>query len=422
MLLVGLTGGIASGKSTVAGWLRDQGAVVIDADVLAREALARGSAGLDAVVQRFGAHLLTSEGALDRSALAAVIFDDDDARADLEAIVHPAVERGFAARLAQAPSDAIVIYDVPLLVENALADRYHLVLVTQAPRELRIERAMTRGMTRTQVEARIETQATDEDRRAAADIVISTAREEADVRADVARLWSERLIPYQANLAAGRRAERSKADLSSDDPANPWADQARRLLDRLVRAGGSLIHDAAHIGSTAIPGLVAKDVLDLQVGVRTLADADALAPLLAAAGFPRVQDRAQDTPKAGTPDPELWTKTFHANADPGRAVNLHVRVAGSPGWEWALAFRDWLCSDAAARAGYAALKQGVLADVAEELSATSPTFAYAEAKEPWFSAVADPQIAAWKARTLWSATDSERHRPEEILRPELPQG
>lgn len=411
MLLVGLTGGIASGKSSVAGWLRECGAVVIDADVLAREALAEGSAGLAAVGQRFGGGVIASDGTLDRSALAAVIFGDDEARADLEAIVHPAVEQGFAAKVADAPADAIVVYDVPLLVENNLASRYHLVLVTHAPREVRIERAMLRGMTRAQVEARMDAQASDDERRSVADLMISTATSEQDVQDELAHLWRERLVPYEANVRARHRAERSVAALRADDPANPWADQATRILQRLLRAGGSLIADAAHIGSTAVPGLVAKDVLDLQLGVRNLADADALAPLLAAAGFPRVQERAHDTPKPGALDPNLWTKTFHANADPGRAANLHVRVTRSPGWEWALAFRDWLRSDESARREYAKLKLTTLDGVAGELSQSAPTFAYAEAKEPWFTEVADHALHAWKVRSAWSAESSQMLRP-----------
>ena len=415
MLLVGLTGGIASGKSTVAGWLRDLGAEIIDADVLARQALAAHSPGLSAVGQRFGSHLIDGDGNLDRAGLAAVIFGDDQARADLEAIVHPAVERGFAARVAAAPSDAIVVYDVPLLVENSLASRYHLVAVTQAPRDMRIERAMQRGMTRAEVEARMNSQASDDERRKVADLVISTARSPHEVQTELEHVWHERLVPYEANLRSERRAERSLAALRMDDPRDPWAPAASRILQRLLTAGGHLIADAAHIGSTSVPGLVAKDVLDLQIGVRNLDNADALAPLLASAGFPQVLRRAHDTPKPWAPDPGMWTKSFHANADPGRAANLHVRVTGSPGWEWALCFRDWLRSDERARGAYAELKLETLRQVGSELSPSSPTFAYAEAKEPWFTEVADHEMRSWSERTSWSAGSAQ------VLRPGSPQ-
>ena len=130
-------------------------------------------------------------------------------------------------------------------------------------------------------------------------------------------------------------------------PANPdWPAQAGRLIARLRAARREDILALDHVGSTAVPGLDAKDVLDLQLGVADLAAADRIAPLLAEAGFPRWPGVIADNPKPSHPDPADWGKRLHGNADPGRAVNLHVRAAGSPGWRFALCFRDWLRDDA----------------------------------------------------------------------------
>ena len=180
--------------------------------------------------------------------------------------------------------------------------------------------------------------------------------------------------------------------------AHYWGDldtHGFAILDRLRRAGGDLVLTADHIGSTSVPGLLAKDVLDLQLGVADLAAADRLAPALAAAGFPRVQGQWRDRPKEGIAEPGArWEKRFHANADPARAVNLHVRVAGGPGWTYALACRDWLRTDASARAGYQQVKEHLVAT-------TGSTRDYAAAKEPWFDQ-AWPQIQTWAERTGWA--------------------
>lgn len=196
MFLIGLTGGIASGKSTVSAMLADHGAIVIDADDLARDAVAPGSAGLAAVIDRFGESVLTTDGGLDRAALAARIFQDERARGDLEGIVHPEVAAQFERLLGQLPPDSVVVYDVPLLVENSMADRFDLVVVTEASQAERVRRAVVnRGMTRDQVLRRIAAQASDDQRRAVADVVIDTDRELGQVRDAVARLWRDRVKP-----------------------------------------------------------------------------------------------------------------------------------------------------------------------------------------------------------------------------------
>jgi dephospho-CoA kinase len=144
--------------------------------------------------------------------------------------------------------------------------------------------------------------------------------------------------------------------------------------------------------------LSAKDVIDLQLAVKDLESADRMAPLLAAAGYPVVPGITADTPKASHPDSADWEKRFHANADPGRPVNLHVRVAGSPGWRYALMFRDWLIADREARNLYGARK----VQLADAHADDGNTAGYADAKEPWFTAVAWPRMEEWAARTGWA--------------------
>jgi dephospho-CoA kinase len=176
-----------------------------------------------------------------------------------------------------------------------------------------------------------------------------------------------------------------------------WEQQAARIAARIQAAVPDDILAVDHIGSTSVPGLAAKDVLDLQVAVTDLAVADRIAPALAAAGFPAVPAATADTPKPTHPDPALWQKRFHANADPGRAVNLHLRAAGSPGWRYALLFRDWLRGDPAALALYEAHKR----ELSERHSGDRGTADYADAKEPWFTDVAWPLMDEWANRAGW---------------------
>lgn len=194
MQRIGLTGGIAAGKSVAAMRFAELGAVVVDSDVLAREALAPGSAGLDAVVEEFGAEVLDEQGALDRAALGRRVFADDEARRRLEAIVHPVVRRLSAEREAAAAATdpaAVVVHDIPLLVETGQADTFHVVVVVHAPALLRVERLVRlRGMDREDAEARVGAQADDETRLAAADVVLDGTGSEADLRTQVDDLWA----------------------------------------------------------------------------------------------------------------------------------------------------------------------------------------------------------------------------------------
>jgi len=193
MKLIGLTGGIASGKSTIARRLASHGAAHIDADQLAREAVAPGSPGLDAVRERFGGGVLAPDGSLDRASLGALVFQDPGALADLNGIVHPEVRRIAAERIAaiadQDP-DAVVVYDVPLLVEAKVQMPWDIVVVAEAPATERVRRLVElRGMSAEEAERRIANQAGDAERRAVADVIIDTGGSEAETLAQVDRLW-----------------------------------------------------------------------------------------------------------------------------------------------------------------------------------------------------------------------------------------
>jgi dephospho-CoA kinase len=189
-LRIGLTGGIGSGKSTAAARFAELGATVIDADQLARAVLAPGTPGLAAVVGRFGAELLTDDGSLDRARLGRVVFADPAALADLNAIVHPQVAQRTAEQIAAAGPDAVVVHDVPLLVENRLAERYDEVVVVEAPLDQRLCRLRERGLDEQAARSRIAAQATDEQRRAVATVVLDNSGSVAELRAQVDRFWA----------------------------------------------------------------------------------------------------------------------------------------------------------------------------------------------------------------------------------------
>jgi dephospho-CoA kinase len=180
---VGLTGGVASGKSTVAALLRELGAVVVDSDVLAREVVEPGTPGLAAVVEAFGPAVLTADGTLDRPALGAVVFGDDAARRRLEAILHPLIRARAAELEAAAPKGTVVVHDIPLLVETGQADRFDAVLVVDVPVETQVERMVRdRGMSREDALARVAAQADREQRLAAATHVVDNTGTREDLR------------------------------------------------------------------------------------------------------------------------------------------------------------------------------------------------------------------------------------------------
>jgi dephospho-CoA kinase len=189
---VGLTGGIASGKSTVSSILRELGAVVIDADQIAREVVAKGTPGLAAVVEAFGPEMLTPEGDLDRPRMGALVFGDEAARRRLEGIVHPLVFERYAELEAAAPAAAIVVHDIPLLVESGRAAEFDAVIVVDAPEELQLERMVRdRGWTEEDGRSRIAAQATREQRRAVATYLIENTGTREDLRRQVTEVFAE---------------------------------------------------------------------------------------------------------------------------------------------------------------------------------------------------------------------------------------
>jgi dephospho-CoA kinase len=189
-LMIGLTGGIGAGKSAVARRLAELGAIVVDADVLAREVVRPGTEGLAEIVAAFGPGVLAADGSLDRPALGAVVFGDPEARARLEAVIHPRVRARTAEIAEAAPPDAVVVNDVPLLVETGLSRGYHMVIVVEAPEAERVRRlARDRGMSEADARARIAAQATDEQRRAIADVVLTNDGPRADLARRVDALW-----------------------------------------------------------------------------------------------------------------------------------------------------------------------------------------------------------------------------------------
>ncbi len=396
MLRLGLTGGIGAGKSTVARRLVERGAALVDSDVIAREVVAAGSEGLAAISEAFGPEVVGPDGEMDRPAVASIVFGDPAARRRLDAIVHPRVRARSDALIAAADADAIVVQDVPLLVEGGMAAAFPLVVVVGLDAEERVRRLVgARGMAEADARARIAAQADDAQRRAAADVWLDNSGSESDTRRQVDRLWDERLVPFEGNLRAGRVARSGPARLVDPDPT--WPDQARRLAARVAAAAGERGRGVEHIGSTAVPGLAAKDVVDLQLAVDSLDDADALAGALAAAGFPARPEITADRPKPDRPQPDRWGKRYHASADPGRPVHLHVRVHGSPGWTYALRMRDWLRADPGARAEYEALKREAAAASGGDPDATR----YVAHKEPWFDAV-DTRARSWASAAGWS--------------------
>ena len=190
---VGLTGGIGSGKSTVSALLADRGAVIIDYDLLAREAVEVDTPALAAIMERFGSGVLLPDGSLDRPALGAVVFGDDAARRDLEAITHPAIGELAWARDEAAPAGSIVVHDHPLLVETGLASLMDVVVVVDVAEDVQVDRLVRlRGMTEDDARARIAAQASRDDRRAAADVVIDNSGTPEELVEAVDALW-ERL-------------------------------------------------------------------------------------------------------------------------------------------------------------------------------------------------------------------------------------
>ncbi|WP_435594902.1 dephospho-CoA kinase [Tsukamurella tyrosinosolvens] len=293
MLRIGLTGGIGAGKSTVAKELAALGAVIVDGDKIAREVVEPGTPGLAALVEAFGEGILADDGSLNRPALAAIAFSDDESRAKLNAITHPLVGARSAELIEAAGPDAVIVQDIPLLVENKVAPMFHLVIIVWVDAEERVRRLVgSRGMAEDDARARIAAQATDEQRRAVADVWLENTGTEDATRAAVRALWADRIAPFAANVAAHRPADGAPlvADAAYDE----------RLVGRLWVTLG------ADASSVTADGAEAAVVLADGVTV------DAVADRLADAGF------------APTEPGEF------ASSDPGRAATVRVeRQAGA---------------------------------------------------------------------------------------------
>jgi dephospho-CoA kinase len=381
MLRIGLTGGIGAGKSTVSATFADCGGVIVDGDVIAREVVEPGTEGLAGLVDAFGEDILLPSGALNRPALAAKAFNDDAKRAVLNGIVHPLVARRRSEIIAAVSEDEVVVEDIPLLVEAGMAALFPLVVVVHTDAERRVKRLVEqRGMDEADARARIAAQAGDEQRRAAADVWLDNSGTEAELIERARELWYQRVLPFAHNIRK-RQTVRAPQRLVRYDPS--WPQQARRIIARIQTACGSKALRIDHIGSTAVPGLEAKDVIDIQLTVDSLADADALADTLSDVGYPPIvgitTDVAKPDPRSTDSrfdhddDPGLWRKRIHASADPGRPANIHVRVQGWPNQQFALLFTAWLADNPGVRDEYLAVKRRA-----------QTALDYTEAKEPWF--------------------------------------
>lgn len=266
-----------------------------------------------ALVERFGNDILTEAGALDRAALAARAFADEESRLALNSIVHPLVGARTAELIDSAAADAVLVQDIPLLVEGGMGAAFHLVLIVLVDAEERVRRLVgSRGMPEADARARIAAQADDEQRRAAADVLLDNSGEPGALEPVVRALWSERIAPFASNIRT-RTVVRPLPVLVAPDPR--WAGEAARLIARLQLVCGDRAVRVDHIGSTAVEGMPATDVIDLQVTVADLATADELAEPLAEAGFPRIEHITSDDPKpsylGGETDPALWDKRIH---------------------------------------------------------------------------------------------------------------
>jgi dephospho-CoA kinase len=392
VLRIGLTGGIGAGKSTVSATFSECGGIVVDGDVISREVVEPGTEGLAKLVDAFGSQILLPDGALDRPALASIAFSDEDRRQTLNGIVHPLVATRRSELIAAAGEDAVIVEDIPLLVESQMAPMFPLVIIVNADPEVRVKRLIDyRGFSEADARARIAMQATEEQRRLVADVWLDNSGSSGQLVEKARDLWYQRILPFSHNLATRTPVHGAPKLVPAD---RTWADQARRILARLNTTCGHRAVRIDHIGSTAVPGMDAKDVIDIQVTVASLEVADELADDLLRSGYPRVEPITSDVPKPGT-DITLWHKRFHASGDPGRPTNVHIRVDGWPNQRFALLFVDWLTANPDVQADYLAVKRSA--------ARHHDIGAYAEAKEPWFLD-AYRRAWLWADSTGWSAT------------------
>ena len=194
MLIVALTGGIGSGKSHAGGYFQNLGAIVVDSDQLARDVIERGTPGFDEVINRFGDAILT-EGDIDRRKLGEIVFEDAQARVDLESIIHPRIQATFSELVAQAPEGSIIINQIPLLVETGGMDRFDRIITVISTREKRVERLKARGMSNSEITRRMQSQVSDEERGIVSDTVIDNSGDADSLLRAIENLWELTLLP-----------------------------------------------------------------------------------------------------------------------------------------------------------------------------------------------------------------------------------
>jgi len=251
------------------------------------------------------------------------------------------------------------------------------VVVVTADEETRVTRVVQRGMDEADARARIKAQAPEEERRAIADVLLDNSGSQDELVEKARDVWYHRVLPLAQNIRT-RHVDDHKLQLVTFDPT--WPDQALRIIKRIQTACGAKVLRIDHIGSTAVPGMDAKDVIDIQAAVASLDVADEIADALADIGYPRIEHITSDVPH--TDDPALWQKRIHGAADPGRPARIHIRVDGWPNQQFALLFRDWLKANPTVREEYMAVKRQALG---------APH--YSDAKEPWFG---DAYRRAWE--------------------------
>ncbi|MFT4088815.1 MAG: dephospho-CoA kinase [Gordonia sp. (in: high G+C Gram-positive bacteria)] len=301
MIKVGLTGGIGAGKSTVAETLVARGAYHVDADRIAREVVEPGTPGLAALVSEFGDQILADDGSLNRPGLAAVAFADEESRQRLNGVTHPLIGARTQELFAQAPADAIILHDVPLLVEGAMAPFYHVVLMVHADVDVRVHRLTElRGMPEADARARIAAQASEEKRREVADVWLDNSGAPGELAADAARVWDEVLVPLEKRVRT-----RTVPPVHREATLDVEAFRSR-VVNRLWALAGD---KATSVDTEGVDDSGDAPALVVTLTARDASAAAELEDVLADGGFPPIGDGR------------------YGSADVFRPVTLTVRTA-----------------------------------------------------------------------------------------------
>ncbi|GGO94375.1 dephospho-CoA kinase [Wenjunlia tyrosinilytica] len=296
---------------------------------------------------------------------------------------------------------AVLVEDAPPGIGRGAASMYHLVVYIDAPADDRVRRVerLVKDQELSVEAARIKIsrilgEECDAAPRAAVDVVVDNSGPADKLWASIDALWAERLARFESNMRWGRMALYGPPRLVPPDPT--WPEQAARLAARIQSAAGERALRVDHIGSTAIPGLSAKDVIDLQVSVPSLDDAIAMSPALTDAGLIFHPGIGTNQAHGAVTNPAQWRKRYHKSADPGRPANVHIRPYGTAGWRFALLFRDWLRADPQIREEYLSIKR----TLARRFASDADTTRYGAAKDPWF-AIAYSRMEQWATQTGW---------------------